>query len=135
MTGGSGLTTSPRAGAKTPVREGPQRERRYVAWFHELDAWSEYWDVYHPETHGRYYFGDRDLGGTEPGLLTEFLTRARRPPVFVAWSHMALALDGGAEAFVGAARAPGVGSAVMEVDNLLARLFAKHFGDDADDRA
>ena len=35
-----------------------EAERRYMAWFHELDAWTEYWDIYHPETHGRFYFGD-----------------------------------------------------------------------------
>ena len=23
--------------------------QRHVAWFHELDAWTEYWVVYHPE--------------------------------------------------------------------------------------
>ena len=26
--------------------------RRHATFFHELDAWTEYWDVYHPETNG-----------------------------------------------------------------------------------
>jgi hypothetical protein len=51
-------------------------DQRYVAWFHELDAWTEYWDVYHPETRGRYYFGD---GGEEPGLLTQILRISNDP--------------------------------------------------------
>jgi hypothetical protein len=42
---------------------------RHVGFFHELDAWTEYWDIYHPETRGRFYFGD----GSEPGLLTRLL--------------------------------------------------------------
>jgi hypothetical protein len=25
-----------------------ERGARWVAWFHELDAWTEYWDIYHP---------------------------------------------------------------------------------------
>ena len=54
--------------------------QRYAAYFRELDAWTEYWDIYHPETHGRYYFGD----GEHPGLLSAFLpTPANyRNPVF-----------------------------------------------------
>jgi hypothetical protein len=103
-------------------------ERRYVAWFHELDAWTEYWDVYHPETHGRFYFGD---GGTEPGLLTRFLPRDQRPPPFVAWTRMALG-TGDAATFAETVRVPEVAGAVLEVDTLLARLFARHFGDAAD---
>lgn len=103
-------------------------EQRYIAWFHELDAWTEYWDIYHPETRGRFYFGD---GDTELGLLTRFLPRERRPPAFVAWTSMALGFDAGTN-FVGQVRAPDVASAVMEVDALVARLFSKHFGDAAD---
>ncbi|MEI9932220.1 MAG: hypothetical protein WDM89_17170 [Rhizomicrobium sp.] len=103
---------------------------RYAAWFHELDAWTEYWDIYHPETAGRFYFGD---GKTEKGLLGRFLPREGRPPVFTAWTRMALQ-TGPRSAFVEAARAPEVAAAVSEVDELLTRLFAKHFGD-AHDRA
>jgi hypothetical protein len=107
------------------LNQDPQQ--RYVAWFHELDAWTEYWDIYHPETRGRFYFGD---GDTEPGLLTQFLPRDRRPPAFVAWTRMALALDT-AEPFTQAIRVPEVASAIMEVDGLLGRLFAHHFGEAA----
>ena len=101
---------------------------RYAAWFHELDAWTEYWDVYRPETRGRYYFGD---GKDEKGLLTRFLPRFGRPPVFVAWTRMALK-TGPASAFIEAVRAPDVAEAVAEVDDLLTRLFAAQFGDAAD---
>jgi hypothetical protein len=108
----------------------PSAEQRYVAWFHELDAWTEYWDIYHPETRGRFYFGD---GNGEPGLLTRFLPRERRPPAFVAWIRMALR-TGAAEVFEKEVRVPAVAEAVMEVDALVARLVAKYFGDPADPR-
>ena len=113
-----------------PLLEDRDAERRYVAWFHELDAWTEYWDIYHPETRGRFYFGD---GASEPGLLTCFLPRDRRPRPFVAWIRMALANDD-STAFANQIRVPEVTSAVMEVDSLLARLFVKHFGNASDPR-
>jgi hypothetical protein len=117
----------------TPHPATRTRVQRYVAWFHELDAWTEYWDVYHPETRGRFYFGD---GKTEPGLLTRFLPRDYRPPAFVAWRRMALYPDSPAidrvAAFAEVVRTPQVAEAVMEVDDLVARLFEKHFGDAAD---
>ncbi|MBS1867707.1 MAG: hypothetical protein JSS69_17470 [Acidobacteria bacterium] len=101
--------------------------KRYVSWFHELDAWTEYWDIYHPESRGHFYFGD---GDKEPGLLRRFLPRDLRPAPFVAWTRMALSHEAGAaEEFVCEVRTPEVASAVMEVDGLLAELFAKHFGD------
>ena len=100
-------------------------DQRYVGWFHELDAWTEYWDIYHAETRGRYYFGD---GQTEDGLLTRFLPRTQYPPAFVAWTSMAL-LSGSADDFVAEVRIPDVAAAVMELDALVARLFSKHFGD------
>jgi hypothetical protein len=111
-----------------------QAEQRYVAWFHELDAWTEYWDIYHPETRGRYNFGD---GKQERGLLTRYLPRDGRPPTYTAWRHMALwgdTAEGGSAAacFASEVRVPEVSAAVTEVDDLLARLFAKHFGDAAD---
>jgi hypothetical protein len=99
--------------------------QRYVSWFHELDAWTEYWDIYHPETRGRYYFGD---GQTEVGLLTRFLPSTQNPPAFIAWTRMAL-LSGSRDAFIAEVRLRDVATAVMEVDALVARLFAKHFGD------
>ena len=98
---------------------------RYAAWFHELDAWTEYWDIYHPESAGRFYFGD---GGAEKGLLTRFLPRDGRPPIFTAWTRMALQ-TGPVSAFIEAAREPAVAAAIAEVDDLLTRLFARHFGD------
>jgi hypothetical protein len=104
--------------------------QRYADWFHELDAWTEYWDIYHPETRGRFYFGD---GETEPGLLTRFLPREQRPPPFVAWMRMALSLDS-PTVFADRVRVPEVAAAVKEVDALIARLFAKYFGDAADPR-
>jgi hypothetical protein len=105
-------------------------EERWVAWFHELDAWTEYWDIYHPETRGRYYFGD---GHGEDGLLTRFLPREESPPAFVAWTRWALSGES-QESFAGEVRVPGVAAAVLEVDAMVGRLFAKHFGDPADPR-
>lgn len=110
------------------LREASEAERRWVAWFHELDAWTEYWDIYHPETRGRYYFGD---GKGVDGLLTCFLPREQRPPAFVAWTRLALG-DGHGGAFIDEVKAPVVKAAVMEVDALVARLFRKHFGDASD---
>jgi hypothetical protein len=101
---------------------------RYAAWFHELDAWTEYWDVFHPETRGRFYFGD---GDGEPGLLSSFLPRYRRPAAFGAWVAAALGTAPW-DPFSQAIRAPEVASAVTEVDDLLARLFAGHFGNPTD---
>lgn len=126
------MTTFERGGATSPSRPEasaaePSAEERYVAWFHELDAWTEYWDVYHPESKGRYYFGD---GGSEPGLLTRLLPNHVRPPVFTAWSRMALG-SGSFDAFVHELTQD-VRSALLEVDDLVARLFAKHFGDAED---
>ncbi len=112
----------------TPILREPSLEQRYVGWFHELDAWTEYWDIYHPETRGRFYFGD---GNGEQGLLTRFLARERRPPAFVAWTRMALR-TGSADNFADEIRVPAVAFAVMEVDTLVADLFAKYFGDAAD---
>jgi hypothetical protein len=103
-------------------------ERRWMAWFAELDAWTEYWDIYHPETRGRYYFGD---GQGEDGLLTCFLPREQRPPAFLAWMRRACssATD---NSFAEEIRPPKVAAAVMEVDALVGRLFARHFGNPSD---
>lgn len=102
-------------------------EARYVSYFHELDAWTEYWDIYHPETRGRYYFGD---GGSEAGLLTCFLPRERMPPAFLTWKRLALYEDE-ALRFEEEVRKPTVAKAVLEVDDLVAQVFARHFGDAA----
>jgi hypothetical protein len=96
-----------------------------VSYFHELDAWTEYWDVYHPESSGRYYFGD---GRTESGLLTRFLPRGQRPPAFRAWTRAAL-YDGYRDQFHREIRRPEVEEAVLEIDDLVGSIFAKHFGD------
>lgn len=104
--------------------------RRDAAWFHELDAWTEYWDVYHPETRGRFYFGD---DGSEPGLLRALLPRDGRPHAFTAWSRMALC-SGPREDFVAAIAVPHVRQAIIEVDDLIDRLFGEFFGDGADPR-
>ncbi len=101
-------------------------DQRYVAWFHELDAWTEYWDIYHPESRGRFYFGD---GKTEPGLLKQFMPAAKKPPPFIAWSRMALGIE--TTRFAVEVRVPAVAEAIMEIDDLLDRLFTKHFGDAA----
>ncbi len=103
-------------------------EERWVAWLHELDAWTEYWDIYHPETKGRYYFGD---GHGEDGLLTRYLPREGLPPPYVAWTRWALSGEN-RDSFAREVRASSVAAAVLEVDALVGRLFAKHFGDPAD---
>jgi hypothetical protein len=115
-------------GTARPALPSSENDRRYVEWFHELDAWTEYWDIYHPETRGRFYFGD---GKSEEGLLTRFLPRIAYPPPWLAWSRMALEIDS-RQAFSDEVRRPEVASAVMEVDSLVDRLFKKHFGDAGD---
>ncbi len=112
----------------SPSPRPSDAEQRYCAWFHELDAWTEYWDIYYPETAGRFYFGD---GDREQGLLTRFLPRVQRPPAFVAWTRMALLGTAVAADFADQIRLPEVASAVMEVDSLIERLFVTHFGDAA----
>jgi len=99
-----------------------------AAWFHELDAWTEYWDIYHPETRGRYYFGD---GQSEAGLLTKLLPKTSYPPVFVAWTRKALGI-GAPDGFAAEVRAPDVAAAVLEVDAVVGRIFASHFGPASD---
>ncbi|MEO8372939.1 MAG: hypothetical protein ABI806_27385 [Candidatus Solibacter sp.] len=107
---------------------------RYSAYFRELDAWTEYWDVYHPETHGRYYFGDDE----HPGLLTAFLPSPAnyRNPVFDSWKMLALQSDSEPdpvllERFTTEARRPHVAEAVLAVDELVLRLVRQHFADPA----
>jgi hypothetical protein len=74
---------------------------------------------------------DGVLGRLPPGLLTQFLPRVFRPPVFTAWQWWALRC-GDEAAFVEAVRVPAVAAAVTEVDALVARLFTAHFGDPMD---
>jgi hypothetical protein len=117
-------------GATAPRRSlDPVQAQRWVSYFHELDAWTEYWDVYHPESRGRYYFGDDD---GEPGLLSLLLPRASKPPLFTAWTRLALgSLQD--DAFATELTRPEVAAAVIEVDGLVERLFARHFGDPRED--
>jgi hypothetical protein len=113
---------------------GDDRGARYGAYFFELDAWSEYWDLYHPETGGRYHFGD----GSSPGCLSVFLPDPERgrSPVFDAWKAYAYASrDADDEKprrlFEEQARRPEVAAAVIEVDDLVRSIFVDHFGDAA----
>lgn len=122
------MTTFEHGGAHSPSVDGSNAEARYVAWFHELDSYTEYWDVYHPETHGRYYFGD---GNSEGGLLSKLLPNYVRPPVFTAWSRMALG-SASPDAFLHELEANDVRDTVAEIDALVAGLFAKHFGEAGD---
>jgi hypothetical protein len=123
-----GSMINPSAGSKPAARLLADAGNRYAAWFHELDAWTCYWDIYHPETAGRFYFGN---SSTEQGLLRRFLPREGRPVVFNAWVRLALRLDT-RQKFVEEARAPEVAAAVLEVDRLMSRLFRVHFGDATD---
>ncbi len=108
----------------TPDDDG----RRYAAFFHELDAWTEYWDIYHPETHGHFYRG----GAGERGLLTLFVPGpAGPPPIFEAWKRRALGLDPGGDFSRLAAEEP-VASAALELDDLVCRAVRSHFGDPAE---
>lgn len=108
----------------SPFEEQIDPDQRYISYFHELDAWTEYWDIYHPETKGHYYFGADDEG---TGLLNWFLPRDQRPPAFKAWSDMALLIDS-PNSFLREIQAPNVCLAIMEVDELISRIFSKHFG-------
>lgn len=116
-----------RAATDSSQRVSSSDEARYVAYFHELDAWTEFWDVYHPESRGRFYFGD-DAG--EPGLLSRFLPRVGVPPAFRAWKRFALYEDG-ADSLAAEIRVPAVAEAILELDALVARIFNEHFGDAA----
>jgi hypothetical protein len=108
-----------------PVEDLRNADRRYKDYFHELDAWTEYWDIYHPETKGYYYFGNNKEVG---GLLTWFLPRERFPPAFQKWTNVAL-LKEEPDIFLKAIRVPQVCSAIAEVDELVGQIFNRHFGD------
>jgi hypothetical protein len=99
-----------------------------MAFFHELDAWTEYWDIYHPETRGRYYFGESD----ESGLLSLLVPRVTTPAIFAAWKNRALGIDIEQE-FEKCAVGADVAAAVSEYDGLVAGIFERHFGDAGDD--
>jgi hypothetical protein len=107
----------------------PGQLSRYAAWFHELDAWTEYWDIFHAETEGRYFFGN---GRDQEGLLSAFMPRHSWPAPFTAWVSVALG-SAPPSSFAETVRVPAVAHAVVEVEQLVSRLFARHFGDPADD--
>ena len=66
-------------------------------------------------------------------MLSRLLPREGRPPAFEAWTRFALSSDANdAAAFLAAVRIAEVAAAVVEVDELVARLFAEHFGDASD---
>jgi hypothetical protein len=105
----------------------------HAAFFQELDAWTEYWDIYQPQTHGHFYFGD----GDEPGLLHLLVPRHSVPPLFTAWKRYALSRESTVEgasgtAFATAAREPVTAAAVAEYDALVCWLLRRFFGDAAD---
>ena len=110
-----------------PVQEDA-KGGRYAAYFHELDAWTEYWDIYHPESCGRYYFGN---GGEESGLLARLVPRDGRLDIFKAWTRYAID-QSSFPGFAEAARKKEVAEAVVEVDRLLDRIFKQHFGSATD---
>jgi hypothetical protein len=122
------LAAEPRPAPAGAAAVDPDWVRRYVGWFHDLDAWTEYWDLYHPESAGRFYFGN---GADEPGLLTAFMPRDTWPAPFAAWIAVATKTAPAAE-FAQAVRVPQVARAILEVDDLVGELFSRYFGDAAD---
>ena len=65
-------------------------------------------------------------------MLTRLLPRTRYPPLFLAWTRMALR-TGAPARFAAELGAADIAEAVMEADALVGRIFASHFGA-ADDR-
>lgn len=112
------------------VFDEANEDAAYAAYFHELDAWTEYWDVYHPETGGRYYLGSPG----QFGLLELFVPGRTVPPVYDAWKRRALGLDP-SEEFTRLAALHPVAGAAIELDDLVAGVFERHFGDPADPNA
>jgi hypothetical protein len=111
-----------------PKRRGAE----YARFFWDLDSWTEYWDIYHPETHGRFYFGD----GFHPGFLAAFLPSPTqlRNPVFEGWKRLALDFEPGTAPelqrhFESHIRQPHVTEAVLAVDELVLSLLREHFCD------
>jgi hypothetical protein len=116
------------------VADGCPRRRgsEYAAYFFDLDAWTEYWDVYRPETRGRYHFGD----GSEPGYLSALMPDPgrSRAPVFDAWKALALASFDEPPPDSGEfrARAAEAAEAALALDELVCRLLHEHFGAEVD---
>ena len=106
---------------------GGGAEARYCAWFHDLDAWTEYWDISTPVP--------------RPVLLRRRSREARpaqrvhappRPPASVPDLARPGRRSGSPHRFRRCGAGPDVADAVLGVDDLLAELFERHFGDAAD---
>jgi hypothetical protein len=130
----AGVTDAGRRRVRAWISAGCPRWRqsRYADYFFDLDAWSEYWDIYRPETRGRYHFGD----GSRDGYLSAFLPTPRRPraPVFEAWKAHALTSGEPTRAFEARRRferevsaRSEVADAVVAVDRLVQGLANQHF--------
>ena len=110
------------------------RAEKYAKYAWELDAWTEYWDIYHPETKGCYYFGSTE----HAGFLNQFLPSPSggRSPVFDAWKSLALCsadephVPALQERFQSLLRQTEVSEAVSAVDELVRRLLRSHFADE-----
>ncbi len=117
-------------GERRPRAAPSDLAARAVGFFHELDAWTEYWDVYRPETRGRYYFG---VPG-EPGLLHHLVPTTSAPPVFLAWKQRALGADRHG-AFERCLAEPALAAAVVDYDALVIDILQRHYGSPADPHA
>lgn len=107
---------------------------RYAKYAWDLDSWTEYWDIYRPETKGCYYFGSADCAG----YLNQFLPNpvtGRRSPVFDVWKALIFSSGDASmaafeEQFYARIRQPEVKEAVLAVDELVRRLLRNHFTDE-----
>jgi hypothetical protein len=109
------------------INEGMPKHRssKYAAYFTELDAWTEYWDIYKPETQGRFYNGD----GTTPGMLSTIF------PLIEKWREYAQfeSEPEGPDVLVelqARMADPVVASEFREMEELLDRLVRSHFAID-----
>ena len=109
-----------------------RRGASYARFFEELDAWTEYWDIYHPETRGRYYFGD---GAGEPGYLRAFLPSpdGSQAPAFTCWKRYAVFHRHATgpqlrQRFAEEVARPPVTEALLAADELVRGLVRAHFG-------
>jgi hypothetical protein len=94
-----------------------RRPETYAAFFRDLDSFTEYWDVYRPETNGKFM---------DPVVQHIF------PKVLVPWRNYALATGPDKatqrETLLAVLHQPPVSEAVMLIDDLQAQLITTHFG-------
>ena len=94
-----------------------RRPEIFAAFFRDLDSFTEYWDVYRPETNGRFM---------------NAVTQQIFPNVLAPWRDYALATGPEKatrrEALLAVLRQPPVSDAVMLIDDLQAQLITTHFG-------